>query len=65
MLDFNSMNSMEGPMSYVIPSALAEAKLAEARALQKLREARGDNWLPALAALVKTQAVVYAALAQR
>ena len=52
-------------MSYVIPSALAEAKLAEARALQKLREARGDNWLPALAALVKTQAVVYAALAQR
>jgi len=49
-------------MSYLIPSVMAEAKLAEALALQKLREARGDNWLPALAALVKAQAAVYAAL---
>jgi hypothetical protein len=40
-------------MSYVIPSALADAKIAEAQTSEKLRKAEGDNWLPALAALVK------------
>jgi hypothetical protein len=49
-------------MSCLIPFALADAKLAEARALQKLREGDGDNWLPALAAWVRVHRTVYAAL---
>ena len=42
-------------MSYVLPSRVADAKLAEKDAWRRYAEARGDNWREVLAEWVKAR----------
>ena len=48
-------------MSYVLPSRVADAKLAEKDAWRRYAEARGDNWREALAEWVKAREATLAA----
>ena len=50
-------------MSYVLPSRVADAKLAEKDAWRRYAEARGDNWREALAEWVKAREATLAAYA--
>jgi len=50
-------------MPHVVPSRVAEAKLAEKDAWQRYAEARGDNWREALAEWVKARDATLAAYA--
>ena len=48
-------------MSYILPSRVADAKLAENDAWRRYAEARGDNWREALAEWVKAREATLAA----
>ena len=50
-------------MSYVLPSRVADAKLAEKDAWQRYAEAKGDNWHEAFAEWVKAREATLAAYA--
>ena len=50
-------------MPSVLPSRVADAKLAEKEAWQRYAEARGDNWREAFAEWVKARDATLAAYA--